>query len=269
MNILDKIIATKKKEVAQRKKQVSIADFERTEFFGRPVYSMTEHLQKKSPVGIIAEFKRRSPSKGNIFNEAEVIPVVSGYEEAGCAGISVLTDEQYFGGKLEDLMVARSTVEVPLLRKDFIIDEFQIVEAKSAGADLILLIAEVLTGAEVLHLSRFARSLGLEVLLELHSEEQIPKLNEYLNIVGINNRNLKTFSVDLDASIRLLDRLEGDFIRISESGLSDPEAVVKLIDAGFEGFLVGENFMKTRRPGSACQEFIQEIIERKTGGDDI
>ena len=155
-------------------------------------------------------------------------------------------------------------VDVPLLRKEFIIDEFQILEAKSAGADIILLIAEVLSKDEVLQLSRFARSLGLEVLLEMHTDRQLPKINEYLNIVGINNRNLKTFEVDLDASIRLLNNLDGDFMKISESGLSDPQAVVKLINAGFEGFLVGENFMKTRMPGEACSEFKKQILALQT-----
>ncbi|MCB0669837.1 MAG: indole-3-glycerol phosphate synthase TrpC [Saprospiraceae bacterium] len=261
MNILEKIIVTKQREVTERKQQITTGELEQSAFFGRTVNSMSASLKGKGPAAIIAEFKRRSPSKGDIFNEAEVIPVVSSYEEAGCAGISVLTDQQYFGGSLDDLVTARNAVDVPLLRKEFIIDEFQILEAKSAGADLILLIAEVLTRNEVAHLSQFARSLGLEVLLEMHTEDQIDKINPYLNIVGINNRNLKTFKVDLDASIRLLSRLEGDFVCISESGISDPQAVVKLATAGFEGFLVGENFMKTKSPGNACKKFIQDVLK--------
>ena len=263
MDILQKIIETKKKEVAEQRKHISVRELERSEFFERPVISMSQAIRHKAPVGIIAEFKRRSPSKGNIYNDALVPPVVEGYEEAGCAGISVLTDSQYFGGSLADFKVARGSVQVPLLRKEFIIDEFQLIESKSAGADLILLIAEVLDSKEVLHLSRTARSLGMEVLLEMHTDSQLPKINEYINIVGINNRNLKTFEVDLDASIKLLHQLPDDFIRISESGLSDPAAVVKLIDAGFEGFLVGENFMKTKMPGIACAEFRQAILELK------
>ena len=184
MDILQKIIETKRREISDRKHEVTLAELESSPLFERKVFSMSESLKAKGPAAIIAEFKRRSPSKGNIFNEAEVVPVVKGYEDAGCAGISVLTDSDYFGGSLEDLITARNTVNVPLLRKEFIIDEFQIIEAKSAGADLILLIAEVLTIDEVLQLSRFARSLGLEVLLEMHSESQISKINEHLNIVG-------------------------------------------------------------------------------------
>lgn len=269
MDILQRIIETKRREISDRKHEVTLAQLENSPFFEREVLSMSASLKANGPAAIIAEFKRRSPSKGNIFNEAKVLPVVKGYSEAGCAGISVLTDNDYFGGSLEDLVTARSSVNVPLLRKEFIIDEFQIIEAKSAGADLILLIAEVLTIEEVLQLSRFARSLGLEVLLEMHSESQIPKINDYLNIVGINNRNLKTFEVDLEASIRLLNQLEGDFLRISESGLSDPLTVVKLIHAGFQGFLVGENFMKTKVPGKACREFRENILKLERAEHDF
>jgi indole-3-glycerol phosphate synthase len=259
MNILEKIIATKKREIAERKLQITTKQLEQFPFYHRQGISMVESLRSKSPFAIIAEFKRRSPSKGDIFNAAEVEPVVSSYQQAGCAGISVLTDGEYFGGSLDDLMLARNAVKLPLLRKDFIIDEFQILEAKGAGADLILLIAEVLNAAEVKHLTEFAHALDLEVLLEMHTESQIEKFNSQVDIVGINNRNLKTFEVDLDASIRLLNKLEGDFVKISESGLSDPAAVIKLSEAGFEGFLVGENFMKTGGPGEACAKFIEEL----------
>ena len=269
MDILEKIINRKRQEVAERKELISTAEFEKSHLFNRSVLSMSQHIREKSPFAIIAEFKRRSPSKGNIFNEADVRSVVKGYAEAGCAGISVLTDIDFFGGSLDDLKDARETVRVPLLSKEFIIDEFQILEAKSAGADLILLIAEVLTADEILQLAKFARSLGLEVLLEMHTNSQIHKMNDQIHIVGINNRNLKTFEVDLDASIRLLDQLEGDFIKISESGLNNPASVVKLANAGFEGFLVGENFMKTREPGKACKAFISELLELHTTSHDI
>ncbi|MBK8501479.1 MAG: indole-3-glycerol phosphate synthase TrpC [Saprospiraceae bacterium] len=260
MNILEKIITTKRKEVAERKQQITINQLEQSPFYCRSVISMVESLRSKAPFAIIAEFKRRSPSKGDIFAGAEVEPIVKGYAKAGCAGISILTDETYFGGHLNDLMEARTYVQVPLLRKEFIIDEFQILEAKAAGADLILLIAEVLTEKEVLRLAEFSQGLGLEVLLEMHTESQIDKINDYVNIVGINNRNLKTFEVDLEASIRLLHKLNGKYLRVSESGLSDPANVIKLADAGFDGFLVGENFMKSHRPGEACSAFIQDLL---------
>ena len=269
MNILDKIIRSKRKEVSARKKEVAITELEASPYFERDIYSMTDSLKQKSPCAIIAEFKRRSPSKGNIFNEAEVVPVVTSYEQAGCAGISVLTDSEYFGGSLEDLKLARAAVKLPLLRKEFIIDEFQIVEAKSAGADLILLIAEVLTHQEVFQLAKFAHGLGLEVLLEMHSRDEVSKINELISIVGINNRNLKTFEVDIDASIRLLQDLKGDFLRISESGLSEPATVNKLSAAGFGGFLVGENFMKTQAPGEACAQFIAEVLHLKNRRHDF
>jgi indole-3-glycerol phosphate synthase len=260
VNILDKIVQTKRKEIVISKREVPVKQLEQEAYFTREIYSMSGSLRAKMPCAIIAEFKRRSPSKGNIFNEAQVVPVVQSYAEAGCAGISVLTDTDYFGGSLDDLRRARAAVQLPLLRKDFIVDEYQILEARSAGADLILLIAEVLTEKEVLHLAKFARSLGLEVLLEMHSEEGVSKINEYVNIVGINNRNLKTFEVDIEASIRLLNNLKGDFIKISESGLSEPATVHRLSAAGFGGFLVGENFMKTRTPGRACSQFIAEVL---------
>ncbi|NND32894.1 MAG: indole-3-glycerol-phosphate synthase, partial [Saprospiraceae bacterium] len=220
MNILDQIIASKHEEVARRKREMPVAELERSPFFESAVRSMCQSLLEKAPTAIIAEFKRRSPSKGDIFNAAEVIPVVKSYEQAGCAGISILTDEKYFGGSLDDLITARPHVNVPLLRKDFMIDTYQIIEARSAGADLILLIAEVLTKEQVYTLASFAKSLDLEVLLEMHSGLQIPKINEHIDIVGINNRDLKTFAVDVDASIRLLDQLPGEYLRISESGLS-------------------------------------------------
>ena len=260
MNILNKIVVEKKMEVADRKRTISIQELESSPFFNRAVFSMSESLLRNAPAAIVAEFKRRSPSKGNIFNAAKVAPVVQSYQKAGCAGISVLTDSKFFGGSLEDLREARRHVSVPLLRKDFIIDPYQIIEARSAGADLILLIAEILTAEQVKELAQFAQSLELEVLLEMHSAVEVPKINEFVNIVGINNRDLKTFSVDIDASIQLLQQLHGDFVRISESGLSEAKTVHKLSQAGFQGFLVGENFMKTHQPGQACASFITDII---------
>lgn len=262
MDILDKIVATKKVEVAKAKQVVPVQRLEESEFFDRAVHSMSAALIEKSPSSIIAEFKRRSPSKGNIFHEAEVHKVIPEYVEAGCAGISVLTDSTYFGGSLKDLKDARALApNTPFLRKEFIIDEYQVIEAKSAGADLILLIAEVLTAGQVRALSKVAKMLGLEVLLEMHSREQLGKLVKDVDIVGINNRDLKTFTVDLKASIQLLGELKGEYLKISESGLSDPATVAMLRREGFEGFLVGESFMKTHAPGVACTSFINGINE--------
>ncbi len=259
MNILDKIIATKKKEVVKRKEKMKIKELESSSLFSRSVISMRESLLATGSSGIIAEFKRKSPSKGFINDTSTVEEVVKGYTDAGCSGISILTDQPYFGGHVQDLIFARRYTNKPILRKEFIIDEYQILEAKAIGADLILLIAEVLTQNEVLELASFAKSIGLEVLLEMHSDQQLFKINDHLDIIGINNRDLNTFTVDLDASIRLLHQIDDQFVRISESGLDKPETIRDLRDEGFQGFLIGESFMKTGTPGKTCQSFIASI----------
>lgn len=259
MDILEKIVASKKSEVSQRKKVVDTHALEKSRYFSRSVLSMSKSLLDNAPYGIIAEFKRQSPSKGIINDTSDPAEVAQGYRDAGVAGMSVLTDKIYFGGSAADLSLVRDTIEIPILRKEFIIDEYQIIEARSMGADLILLIAEVLTREEVASLTMVAKSLGLEVLLEMHSESQLSKIDDRIDIVGINNRNLKTFEVDLDASIRLLEKLQGPFVKISESGLSNPANIRKLASSGFQGFLIGENFMKTDDPGKACQLFIENL----------
>ncbi|NND08393.1 MAG: indole-3-glycerol phosphate synthase TrpC [Saprospiraceae bacterium] len=264
MDILEKIIATKRIEVADRKTKMPVEDLERSLLFERNVVSMSRAITEQGSSGIISEFKRRSPSKGVINASSSVEEVIKGYAQAGCAGISVLTDQGYFGGHVEDLVIARRNTLKPILRKEFIIDEYQIIEAKAIGADLVLLIAEVLTAAEVKNLAATAQSLGLEVLLEMHTNEQLPKVNYDIDIVGINNRNLKTFEVDLDASIRLFHQLGDGFVKISESGLSEVSSLEKLISAGFQGFLIGENFMKTEHPGLACSQFIKQLNELKS-----
>ena len=261
MHILDQIVATKKKEIALRREIIPISDFESSLLFNRSVISMSEQLIQPGSSGIIAEFKRRSPSKGWIHQGARVEEVVMGYSKANCAGISVLTDMSYFGGHVQDLIFARRYTNRPILRKEFIIDEYQILEARAIGADLILLIAEVLTRAEVNRLAAFAKSLGLEVLLEMHSDSELHKINQHLDIIGINNRDLKTFEVDLDSSIRLLHQIPEEFVRISESGLSEPESLSDLKQAGFQGFLIGETFMRSQQPGEACASFIQGIMD--------
>jgi indole-3-glycerol phosphate synthase len=259
MNILDKIIADKKIEVALKKGLVPTKYLEQHPLFKRPVNSMAAQI-KQSNSGIIAEHKRRSPSKEVINNTLKVPNVVKGYEKAGVCGISVLTDGPYFGGALEDLLLARAAVETPLLRKEFIVDPYQIIEAKAHGADAILLIAAVLTRADIHDLSTLAQSLGLEVLLEVHNLEELEKsIMPSLDLIGVNNRNLKTFEVSLDTSRTLSTAIPSDFVKISESGISHVSAIKDLKTYGYSGFLVGENFMKTNDPGAAAQAFINDI----------
>jgi indole-3-glycerol phosphate synthase len=259
MNILDKIIADKKIEVALKKGLVPTKYLEQHPLFERHVNSMVAQI-KQSNSGIIAEHKRRSPSKDVINNTLKVPAVVKGYEKAGVCGISVLTDGPYFGGALEDLLIARAAVETPLLRKEFIVDPYQIIEAKAHGADAILLIAAVLTRAEIQSLSKLAQSLGLEVLLEVHNLEELEKsIMPSLDLIGVNNRNLKTFEVSLDTSKTLATSIPSDFVKISESGISEVSAIKDLKTYGYSGFLVGENFMKTNDPGAAALAFIKQI----------
>ncbi len=259
MNILDQIIASKKRELALKKRVISINQLENSGLFNAKTYSLSKSILN-SPFGIIAEHKRRSPSRATINHSLSVEEVVKGYENAGASGISVLTNSQYFGGSLEDLLLAKASVNTPLLRKEFIIDEYQILEAKANGADAILLIAAVLTKAEIKSLSEFAHSIALEVLLEVHNQEELEKsIMPSLDIIGVNNRNLKTFEVSLQYSIDLVTQIPNDFVKISESGLSQSEDVKLLKSHGFQGFLIGENFMKTDNPGATLEQFINQL----------
>ncbi|WP_310556543.1 indole-3-glycerol phosphate synthase TrpC [Flavobacterium sp.] len=259
MNILDSIITDKKREVILKKSIIPISQLENSVLFERKTISLSNNL-RNSNSGIIAEHKRRSPSKPNINNSFTVEEVVKGYENAGVCGISVLTDGKYFGGSLDDLLLARASVNIPLLRKEFIVDEYQIVEAKAHGADLILLIAAVLTREEIKHLSEFAKALHLEVLLEVHNLEELQKsIMPSLDMIGVNNRNLKTFEVSLDFSKQLANEIPNDFVKVSESGISSIEAIQELKPYGYKGFLIGENFMKTDNAGLAATEFIKNL----------
>lgn len=260
MTILDKIVASKKEEVALRKLQTSIPSLEAEPLFFSPCFSMKKALQSKKP-GIIAEFKKKSPSKQDINLNAIPEQVGKGYVKAGVAGISVLTDQLYFGGSLSDLLQLRQAVDCPILRKDFMIDPYQIIEAKAHGADLILLIASILSKEQIHDFTRVAHDLGLEVLLEIHEEAEMEKIDYSVDIVGINNRNLKTFEVDYQQSIRLSHQLPKEMLRISESGLHHAETLLELSKEGFQGFLIGERFMKTENPGAACQSFIQSYFD--------
>ncbi len=259
MTILDQIIASKKREVALKKAVISISQLESTDLFNSKTKSLSKSIIN-SPFGIIAEHKRRSPSKATINNDLSVEYVVKGYAGAGASGISVLTDMHYFGGSLEDLQLAKASVNTPLLRKEFIIDEYQILEAKSNGADAILLIASVLSKAEIKSLSEFAQSIALEVLLEVHNQTELEKsIMPSLDIIGVNNRNLKTFEVSLANSVELINQIPDDFVKISESGLTSTEDIKMLKSIGFQGFLIGENFMKTNDPGKSLEEFINHL----------
>lgn len=259
MNLLDQIIASKKREVALKKSIIAINQLENSDLFNAKTHSLSKSILN-SPFGIIAEHKRRSPSKATINHSLSVEEVVKGYENSGASGISILTDSQYFGGSLEDLLLAKASVTTPLLRKEFIIDEYQILEAKAHGADAILLIAAVLSKEEIKSLSELAHSIALEVLLEVHNLEELEQsIMPSLDIIGVNNRNLKTFEVSLQNSIDLVTQIPADFVKISESGLSKPDDVKLLKSHGFQGFLIGENFMKTDNPGVALEQFINQL----------
>lgn len=260
MDILSKIVADKRKEVALKKALIPVSQWEQSVLFGRKSGSLAKALQN-SDTGIIAEFKRRSPSKSIINQNANVGQVAKGYQKAGVCGMSVLTDIKYFGGSLEDLLLARASIQLPLLRKEFIIDEYQIIEAKAHGADVILLIAAVLTRDEIKALSETAKKLGLEVLLEVHNEEELYKaIMPSLDMLGVNNRNLKTFEVSLETSKSLSELIPDEFVKVSESGISTIEAIIELKGYGYQGFLIGENFMKTDNPGESAAAFIDDLI---------
>lgn len=261
MNILDKIVITKKAEVELAKKMVSVKALESGAYFDRQPYALKEFMLARDKTGIIAEFKRRSPSKGVINDLSTVTEVTQGYAAAGASAISVLTDTDYFGGHPKDLMEARAANTVPLLRKDFMIDEYQIFEAKAWGADIILLIAAILTPAEIDSFSRLAKGLGLSVLLEVHNLEELERsIYPNLDAIGVNNRNLADFSVDIQTSFDLVNKIPDEFLKISESAISDPKIINQLKSAGFNGFLIGENFMKTTNPGAAMRQFTEEMI---------
>jgi indole-3-glycerol phosphate synthase len=260
MNILDKIIAHKKNEVAEKSSLIPVKLLEKSIFFDAQVVSMKKYIKREDKTGIIAEFKRRSPSKGDINSAASVEKVTIGYMQAGASALSVLTDKEFFGGKNEDLIAARKFNFCPILRKDFIIDEYQIIEAKSIGADCILLIAAALEPKRLKELALFAKSLGMEVLMEVHDAVELEaSINEYLDLIGVNNRSLKTFEVSLDTSYDLVNKIPEGFTKISESGISKPETLISLKNAGFDGFLIGENFMKSSRPHQAALNFMNSF----------
>lgn len=260
MTILDKIIVQKRLEIARQQEAVSLEKLQSLECMSRHAVSFQEALLA-SDTGIIAEFKRKSPSKGWIHPGADPETVVPLYEQGGATACSVLTDHPFFGGSLGDLHRVRPLVNLPLLRKDFIIDAYQLYQAKAVGADFVLLIAAALSAPLVEEFAGIAHTLGLEVLLEIHTEEELECLCPAVDVVGVNNRNLKTFVTDVNTSFELGEKIPPSFVKISESGISSPGTVRSLRQAGFRGFLMGENFMKEAEPGKALAAFIQALKE--------
>ena len=261
MTILDKIVAEKRQEVAHREAETSAAALQAQPDFTRSIVSARAALTAAGSTGIIAEFKRRSPSKGVINSTAEAGATTAGYVAAGAAVLSVLTDEPFFGGTPADLRAARAACpNTPILRKDFIISEYQITEARAMGADLILLTASCLTPAEVVQFSEFAHSLGLEVLLEVHDEAELRShLTDSVDLVGVNNRNLSTFVTDVDTSARLAALIPSHFVKVAESGLQHASTILALRETGYQGFLIGETFMKTAGPAAALAGLVAEL----------
>lgn len=262
MDILKKITETKAGEISNQKNLVTVEQLKRMKMFDRSCNSLKSSLLDQDSSGIIAEFKQRSPSAGPINIVSKVEQVTIDYVRAGAAGLSVLTDFEYFGGTLDNLVKARkANPGSPLLRKDFITDQYQIYESKAFGADVILLIAACLTKQKAESLAKVAKNLGMEVIMEIHESSELEMLNDFVDIVGINNRNLKTFKVDIQTSVKLSGKIPEKYLKISESGISSPENIEYLKEYGFKGFLIGESFMKSSDPGLSCKKFIKELWE--------
>jgi indole-3-glycerol phosphate synthase len=259
MNILEQIVEQKKKEVALAKSRISIKELEYYRHFRQTCPSLKEYILNPGKNGIIAEFKRRSPSKGVINDHSELRDVVKGYQVAGVSALSVLTDGEFFGGMADDLTEARDIVDIPILRKDFIIDPYQVYESKAIGASAILLIAAILDPLQARELGAIANMLGMEVLMEIHHKDDIERINAYVDVVGVNNRDLKTFEVSLERSAELAASLPENKVLISESGITSTQDINYLRQNGFSGFLIGENFMKEKNPAIACQNFAASL----------
>ena len=259
MTILDKICDNKRNELSELKRQLSLSEIRDRELFARQCFSLKQSLLDSS-TGIISEFKRRSPSKGDIHPGAEPEDVVAGYEQNGASGVSCLADKDFFGGSPDDVIRARKALtHTPLLYKEFIVDEYQLSLAKSCGADVVLLIAACLDRNQLAEYAHCAKELGLETLLEVHNADELNHINDFIDIVGVNNRNLKVFKTDVQTSFDLAAEIPSNFVKISESGISKPETVLELRKVGFRGFLMGENFMKESDPAEALRKFIQKL----------
>lgn len=258
MNILENIVAEKKKEVAQKKVRLPLSLMENSGYTSRTCISAVDSISRNA-VAVIAEYKRQSPSKGVINPNAVNTEVTKGYEKSGAAGVSILTDYPFFGGSGNDLLDCRPHLNIPVLRKDFLVDEYQVFESKWLGADIILLIAACLSPEEVQTMAQRAKELGMQVLLELHTAGELAHVCDEVDLVGINNRNLKNFAVSLDHSIALAEKLPADKLKLAESGIHDAAAGARLLNAGFNALLIGEYFMRTENPGQALADFRQEV----------
>lgn len=260
MNLLEEITNSKKLEVSQCKEKYPESKLQKSKMFERIPLRLTDFIRDPEKTGIIAEFKRKSPSRGIINSESTVEEVTTGYFRSGASGLSILTDNKFFGGSLNDLKRARHLNPIPILRKDFTIDEYQVTEARAAGADAILLIAAILDRKRTMELAQFARSIDLQVVLEIHDSVELDHMNEYVDIIGVNNRDLRTFAVDTERSVELACFLPPGVVKISESGITSPVIIKRLRNCGYNGFLVGENFMRTTEPAKAFSEFVQLIM---------
>lgn len=258
-DILAKIVAAKRLEVAQRKKENGLEALQSSAWYSRATVSLRQALEQSPNFGVIAEFKRKSPSQSDINLAADPVSVALGYQQAGAAAMSVLTDEIFFGAHPDDITQVRNAVDLPIIRKDFTIDAYQVHEAKAMGADAILLIAACLDASTIHELASTAKSIGLEVLCEVHAQEELEKLSPSVDIVGVNNRNLKDFSVSISQSLELIKNIPAHYCKISESGIEDPQAVVRLRQEGFKGFLMGTYFMRQPDQGAACSSFIEAV----------
>ena len=259
MKILDKIVEDKKIELKDLSSKTPVSLLEKRSLFSRQCISLKNSILN-SPSGIICEFKRKSPSNNNINYETSIIDVVEGYQNAGAVGVSILTNKKYFDGDISDIIETRDISNIPILRKEFIVSEYQVIEAKSIGSDAILLIASILESEEISKLSSLAKSLGLEVLVEIHSFDELKKISSNdIDVIGVNNRNLDTLEVDISNSEKLFDKIPDQFVKISESGISKVESILSLREIGYQGFLIGENFMKTSDPMISAYNFIKKV----------
>jgi len=263
MNILEKIVLEKRKQVKEEKLLVPVQLLEQSICFSRICASLKEYILRDDKSGIITEIKKKSPALGAINPEINVENLAAAYTQAGASALSVLTDTKFFGGCNADLVAARENTTIPILRKDFVIDEYQIIEAKSIGADIILLIAAILTKEEISEFTELAHKLGMEVILEVHAINEIEKVYKNVDVIGVNNRNLETMQIDIATSKLMSNLIPESFIKISESGIENPETALELKQYGYDGFLIGSYFMKHAEPGKACAEFIQQINKQK------
>lgn len=263
MNILEKIVLEKRKQVEADRQNFPVELLEQSIYFNRTCASVKEYIARDDKSGIIAEIKKKSPALGAINPEINVGNLAKGYTQAGVSALSVLTDTKFFGGSNTDLIIARENTTNPILRKDFVIDEYQVIEAKSIGADVILLIAAILSKEEVAIFTDLAHKLGMEVILEVHAEKELEKVYNKVDVIGVNNRNLETMKIDIATSKAMAKLIPDGFIKISESGIEDPNILLELRTLGYDGFLIGSYFMKHPEPGKACAEFIQQIHKQK------